>query len=124
METDNNKSSSELFLLQFMKSVSSQHQVHQAPKCTKEIPLVHSCKRGGIHNISRPVLLAISHCRKMFHLVLRSAGKPIPSTVHNPKRVDLVGGCSVLYCSARPVIRALPTVSNPSINNRSQQQFQ
>ena len=82
------------------------------------------CKRGGIHNISRPVSLAISHRRNMFPLVLRPAGQPIPSTVHNPKRVDLVVGCSILYCAARPVIRARPTVSHPSINNRSQQQFQ
>ena len=81
-------------------------------------------KLGGIHNISRPVLLAISHRRNMFPLVLRSAGQPIPSTVHNPKRVDLVVGCSVLFCAARPVIRALPTVSHPSITNQSQQQFQ
>ena len=36
---------------------------------------------GGIHNISRPVSLAISHPRNMFPLVLRSAGQPIPSTV-------------------------------------------
>ena len=82
------------------------------------------CKRGGIHNISRPVLLAISHRRNMFLLVLRSAGQPILSIVHNPKRVDLVVGCPVLYCAARPVIRALPTLSHPSINNRSQQKFQ
>ena len=76
------------------------------------------CKRGRLRNISGPILLAISHQRNMFPLVLRSAGQPIPSTVHNPKRVDLVVGCSVLYCTARSVIRALPTVSRPAINNR------
>ena len=83
-----------------------------------------NCKRGGIHNIFRPVLLAISHRRNMFPLVLRSAGQPITSIVHNPKWVDLVVGCSVLYCAALPVIRALSTVSHPSINNRLQQHFQ
>ena len=82
------------------------------------------CKREGIHTISRSLSLAISHRRNLFPSVLRSAGQPIPSTVHNPKTIDLVVCCSVLYCAARPVIRVLPTVSHPLINNRLQQQFQ
>ena len=76
------------------------------------------------HNISRPVSLAISHRRNMFPLVLRSAEQPIPSTVYNPKRVDLVVGCSVLYYAACPSVSAPSTVFCPSINSRSQQQFQ
>ena len=107
-----------LLVLVIPHKSSLQLQSRIAP--TQERPF----KRGGIHIISRPVLLAISHRRNMFLLVLRSAGQPIPSTVHNPIRVDLLVGCSVLYCAARPVIRALPIVSHTSIKNWSQQQFQ
>ena len=84
-----------------------------------------ACKLGGIHNISRPAFrYRPSHRRNMFPLVLGSVGQPIPGTVYNPKRVDLVVGYSVSYYAACPVICALPTVSHSSINSRSQQQFQ
>ena len=76
----------------------------------EDISSILDVNLGEFTITSRPALRAISHRRAKFTLVLRPEGQPIPSTVHNPKRVDLVVGCSVLYCAARPVIRALPTV--------------
>ena len=85
---------------QFQKFLSSPNFMQKQEKSFSKIR--QNCKRGGIHNISGPVSLAISHRRNMFPLILRSAGQPIPSTVYNPKRVDLVVGRSVSYYAACP----------------------